>query len=864
MKIAFILALLLIVSASTSNAQLMDDFNDSNFTQNPRWFGSDSNFTVNQNHQLQSNALATNSTFYLSTANTLAAEAQWQFYVQLAFNTSSLNYVDIYLTASDSNLLNSNLTGYYLRLGGTNDEICLYRKDTSASIKIIDGEDGVLNATNSIFTITILSDSANKFTVTKTDLSNNTLLVGTGIDSVYQTSNYFGICIRQSTSSFFKKHYFDNISVQPITYDTISPIVDTIIVSSRNAVTVLFDEPVSESSLNLRENYYINNGVGNPDSLFFNSNNPNAVLLWYNNPLPDRIHLSLTVRNIADVSGNTIAPVVNDLFYYRAIAYDIIIDEIMADPTPSQGLPEKEWIEIRNISPFPIDLSGWCLKKNETISGLLGKHLLEKDSSVILCANSSLTDMLVLGPALGVTSFPSLNNSSDTISLLSPDKQHIHSVAYSDNWHQNDIKKLGGWSLEMIDLQKPCLGKSNWSSSENLIGGTPGKTNSVNGSIYSASQPEHWYAFANDTYTLTLYFKNTIDSNSAASLGRYHITDYNGNLLYAKPLPPLFDRIQIGIDSPLRSDFVYTVNAVGFTDCMGNAIGLNNKAKFGLTTSAAPEDIIINEILFNPKPDGYDYVELFNRSNKVINLQSLLVANRNALNQPDNIVSIQQKNRSILPGEYFVLTENPTALPQQYFVADPDKILFVDNLPSFADDEGVVLLMNNAGSIIDEFHYNEDWHFSLLNNVEGVSLERINSDAATNNKENWHSAASSVGYGTPTYKNVQSVGYSNEEEFFTIDHDVVSPDNDGNNDVLGIFYRFPENGNVLTVKVFDAMGRPVANPVRNQLCGTKGSFYWHGQDDKNRSLTRGIYILYFESYGLSGKIRKAKKAIAVK
>ena len=58
----------------------------------------------------------------------------------------------------------------------------MFRKDISASIKIIDGEDGVLNVSNSIFTITIVRDSTNKFIVTKTDLSHNTSLVGTGIE----------------------------------------------------------------------------------------------------------------------------------------------------------------------------------------------------------------------------------------------------------------------------------------------------------------------------------------------------------------------------------------------------------------------------------------------------------------------------------------------------------------------------------------------------------------------------------------------------------------------------------------------------------------------------------------------------------
>ncbi len=63
--------------------------------------------------------------------------------------------------------------------------------------------------------------------------------------------------------------------------------------------------------------------------------------------------------------------------------------------------------------------------------------------------------------------------------------------------------------------------------------------------------------------------------------------------------------------------------------------------------------------------------------------------------------------------------------------------------------------LNAQGNIIDELVYNEKWHFKLIDNDEGVALERIDYNAPTQQQDNWHSAASSVGYGTPTYKNSQ-------------------------------------------------------------------------------------------------------------
>ena len=49
------------------------------------------------------------------------------------------------------------------------------------------------------------------------------------------------------------------------------------------------------------------------------------------------------------------------LFAYAQTAspYSVVIDEIMADPSPVVGLPNTEFIELKNVSAQAFNLNGW-------------------------------------------------------------------------------------------------------------------------------------------------------------------------------------------------------------------------------------------------------------------------------------------------------------------------------------------------------------------------------------------------------------------------------------------------------------------------------------------------------------------------
>ena len=238
-------------------------------------------------------------------------------------------------------------------------------------------------------------------------------------------------------------------------------------------------------------------------------------------------------------------------------------------------------------------------------------------------------------------------------------------------------------------------------------------------------------------------------------------------------------------------------------------------------------DIVINEIIYNPKPSGVDYVELYNRSQKIIDLSHVYIANRNSSNVISSIQQVTAESILLFPKDFMVLTTDPVAVKNQYITTNPDAFITVSNMPSFSDDAGDVIILNGQGNIVDEVDYSDKWQFPLISNTEGVSLERIDYDGASV-QSNFHSAATSVGYGTPGYKNSQ---YRLDEDVpgtITVTPDIFSPDNDGTDDFATINYSFPSPGYVANITIFDASGRAVRYLEKNALSGIKGYYRWDG------------------------------------
>src|SRR6185503_15133119 len=246
--------------------------------------------------------------------------------------------------------------------------------------------------------------------------------------------------------------------------------------------------------------------------------------------------------------------------------YDVVIDKIMADPTPQINLHGNEWIELKNVSANPINLQNWRIGDATGQSGPMPGFILQPDSFVIVCTGSAVSAMQTYGRAISVTSFPSLDNDGDQLFLKSNTGLTIHAVSYSLSWYQNAVKSDGGWTLEMIDTKNPCAGISNWKASTDARGGSPGIKNSVDATNSDQSVPSVKNAYAPDNLTIVVVFDEPIDSLKGATIANYAI-DGGLSVQSAISISPLFDKVQLRLTNPMQANTVYNITVSSVTDC---------------------------------------------------------------------------------------------------------------------------------------------------------------------------------------------------------------------------------------------------------------------------------------------------------
>lgn len=853
-----VLVICLMIGKWSSFAQVSEDFTDGDFTNNPTWSGDVSLFTV-AGGMLQSQSPAA-ATYYLSTPCTIATDAEWTYYFDFQFSTSGANYADFYLM-SDNADLNSVTNGYFVRMGGTTDEISLYKVVGGTATIIIDGADGLINSsTSNPFRVKVTRDISDNWTLQYDDLGSSPtggyVSGGSVNDGSVTTSTHMGMIVEQSgAASAVNNHFFDDINADNIAPDITAPTVTSVTVVSATGLSVLFDEPVDVTTAQTTSNYVVNNGIGSPSTATINGGNPAQVDLVFGTSFSQGVTNTLTVSNVEDVANNAMTSSNHDFLYFvsvPAVYGDVLINEIFADPSPQYGLPAAEYIELYNASSTPFDLDGWVFS-DPSSSATLPSYILMPGEVVAIADDNFTLDFSIYNNVIFVTTLPSLNNASDDLSLEDNLSTLVDAVSYSDTWYQDAVKDDGGYSLELINPELPCSGVANWIASNSPDGGTPGEQNSVYDVSPDLTAPAIVSATVIDFNSFEVCFDESIDT-VGITLGNFSMN--NGNSVSAMSWSGGLTCVELTTTNNLDTGTIYTVTITGMNDCSGNSGTLS--AEVVLPSIPAKGDLIINEVLFNPVTGGDDFVEIYNNSDKYIDLYGSFLANWD-----DGIIDNYKEileHRLVSPGEFIVLTKDSADIKANFFSVGVGTFLEMSTLPTYSNDSGTVYLILPDSIISDQFSYDEKMHYPLVKDFDGVTLERIDYDRATNDETNWHTAAENVGWGTPGLENSQYYPGMISDQMVTLSPDVFSPDNDGVDDVLNISYSLDAPGYVGNVTIFDREGRVVKYLLQSELLSTEGIITWDGTNNNREKAPIGVYVVYFEVFDLDGNVSGVKKS----
>ena len=629
-------------------------------------------------------------------------------------------------------------------------------------------------------------------------------------------------------------------SVFDLGLDEESPFLIKASTPSINRIRLVFNEEMDSLAVSNPAQYLLNQTII-PSKITLISKD--SVQLEFDSNI--ELENKLELMSLTDLVGNRLDTLVQ-VVYINPAPYsyrDMVINEIFADPNPQEDLPLFEFVELLNISDRIIDLSNWQFTDGSK-NASFPSHLLFPDSILIICSEEAKESYKQLGTTVALSNWPALNNSSDAIKLLDKSEQIIDSLTYTNDWYKNSDKDEGGWSLEQINPLSKCLGAHNWIASNEKQGGTPGKTNSVFAINADFESPQITQALVTDSI-VELWFSEPVFPNSYLST----ILEADESAIFNISSPSIYSSALIS--SNLESANLYTIE-IPLEDCVGN-IGTASSTLIPIT-SPNSGDIVINEILFDPYSGGYDFVEILNTTDNYYNLSGYLIANK----ANSNLIS--DTTLLLKPNNYMAFSEGILFLKNQYLA--PDSSLIETDLPTMPNDEGVVLLKSNFGETIDSVFYSNEYHFSLISDVEGISLERISPQGNSNNKDNWRSAAETTGYATPGYENSQSRAPVAKGSI-SVSPEVITPNNDGQDDYSQISYSLDNSSHTITISVYNLNGQLVKTIANNAIIPPSGFFTWDGTNQHGGILPTAHYIIVSSVISSDGRAITLKNKVVV-
>lgn len=835
-----ILGFLTLMTLSVNGScQFYDDFSNDLYN----WSGDTALFQINDNEELQLDNQGSGDVRIWQSVESMDS-AFWQGEILLDFSPSNSNRLEIWCISQGPELED----GLVLQIGESGED----------SLRVIEVQDGLESPIGALGLPSFLKDVVEFQFQLKCDASSSTLMISYDNESSslswqksYAGSSKFDFLIRcQHTSTRADKFYFDKLAVGQLPIDTIPPQLEKVEIIDSSQIQFYFSEELD--SLN------------DPKINFIPYLNVNEIIqlphlgVWrliLDDGMKSGTAYSFSIEAVMDLAGNYSQVIRGEIQYVEVepiAPFDILITEVLPDPTPAKALPECEFVEIYNTTNHFFSLSDLLLA-DASSQVFLPDSLMYPGERIILCDLSCEGAFKPFGRVVGVENFPNFNNDGDDVILVDFIGRIIHKISFTKDWYGDRKRSEGGFSLEMKFIEDLCLGSSNWHAAEESQCGTPGKVNSVSNETYQPKPIQCLQIDASSDYKIDFSFDRQL-----SQIQDLLILKLDEEVI-PKQIKISDSEMQVLLPELLSIGQPYKIQMLQLKDCRGEVINSPLEYEVFVPRPADSGEVVINEVLFNPRSGEKDFFEIVNTSKDYLKIDRLCLEVRTEV---DTNYECVIGPFILAPGQPMAFTEDTLLLSSSYACGDMAPM----KLPTLPDDRAELRLFefNFAWQkTLDESTYNEDWHSPVLLSREGVSLEKRASQFNGGDPMTWQSASTAVGYATPGLKNSSSATHDSSSQFVSLIDDSFSPNGDGNKDVLEIYIQPDKAGYDLQVSIFDFNGHPIRDLVNRALIGDHYHVVWDGADNDGHLQTIGLYLVLAEMAHPDGDLFRKRIAVVL-